>query len=75
MGNATPVDTKQKLNTSTVHDNPTLYQCIIGALQHLTFIRPNISYGVQQVCLHMHAPCTEHMLALKRIMRYVQDTL
>lgn len=72
---ATPIDTKQKLNTSTIHDDPTLYRSIIGALQYLTFIRPNISYGVQQVCLHIHAPCTEHMLALKRIMRYVQGTL
>ena len=47
----------------------------IEALQYLTFTRPNISYAVQQVCLHMHAPCTDHMFALKRIMRYVQGTL
>jgi len=34
-----------------------------------------ISYVVQQMCLHMHAPCTNHMFALKRIMCYVQGTL
>ncbi|XP_057423558.1 uncharacterized mitochondrial protein AtMg00810-like [Lotus japonicus] len=73
----TPIDTKQKLSTSagTPCDDPTLYRSLVGALQHLTFIRPDISYVVQQVCLHMHAPCTEHMLALKRILRYVHGTL
>ena len=74
---ATPVDTKQKLSTSagTPYDDPTLYRSLAGALQYLTFTRPDISYAVQQVCLHMHAPCTYHMLALKRILRYVQGTL
>lgn len=74
---ATPVDTKQKLSSSsgTPYDDPTLYRSLAGALQYLTFTRPDISYAVQQVCLHMHAPQTEHMLALKRILRYVQGTL
>ncbi|GAU50542.1 hypothetical protein TSUD_409860, partial [Trifolium subterraneum] len=74
---ATPVDTKQKLSTSsgTPYEDPSLYRSIAGALQYLTFTRPDISYAVQQVCLHMHAPCTEHMFALKRILRYVQGTL
>ncbi|XP_050889767.1 uncharacterized mitochondrial protein AtMg00810-like [Lathyrus oleraceus] len=74
---ATPVDTKQKLNTSsdTSYEDPSLYRNIAGALQYLTFTRPDISYVVQQVCLHMHAPRTKHMLALKRILHYVQGTL
>ena len=74
---ATPVDTKQKLSTSsgTPYEDPSLYRSLAGALQYLTFTRPNISYAVQQVCLHMHAPSTEHMLALKRIPRYVQGTI
>ncbi|XP_050916213.1 uncharacterized mitochondrial protein AtMg00810-like [Lathyrus oleraceus] len=74
---ATPVDTKQKLNTSsdTSYEDPSLYQSLAGALQYLTFPRPDISYVVQQVCLHMHAPRMEHMLALKRILRYVQGIL
>src|ERR1044072_9777633 len=74
---ATPVDTKQKLNTAsgTPYDDLTLYRSLAGALQYFTFTRPDISYVVQQVCLHMHAPCTEHMLALKRIRCCVQSTL
>ncbi|GKE75655.1 ribonuclease H-like domain-containing protein [Tanacetum coccineum] len=37
--------------------------------------RPDISYAVQQVCLHMHAPREPHLAALKRVLRYVRDTL
>ncbi|GKE16496.1 ribonuclease H-like domain-containing protein, partial [Tanacetum coccineum] len=45
------------------------------SLQYLTFMRPDISYAVQQVCLHMHDPWEPHISALKRILRYVQGTL
>ncbi|GKA55513.1 ribonuclease H-like domain-containing protein, partial [Tanacetum coccineum] len=46
-----------------------------GALQYLTFTRPNLSYVVQQVCLYMHDPREPHLAALKRILCYVRDTL
>ena len=73
----TPVDTKAKLSVSlgSPYENPTHYRSLAGALQYLTFMRPDISYAVQQVCLHMHDPKTEHMNALKRVLRYVQGTL
>ncbi|KAK6780427.1 hypothetical protein RDI58_022611 [Solanum bulbocastanum] len=73
----TPVDTKPKVGaiTSAHFDDPTLYRSLAGALQYLTFTRPDISYAVQQVCLHMHDPRVDHMSALKRIIRYVQGTL
>ena len=44
----TPVDTKAKLSASSgnsYHD-PTEYQSLAGALQYLTFTRPDISYVV-----------------------------
>ncbi|XP_050874896.1 uncharacterized mitochondrial protein AtMg00810-like [Lathyrus oleraceus] len=74
---AIPVDTKQKFNTSsdTSYEDPYLYQSLAGPLQYLTFTRPDISYVVQQVCLHMPAHLTKHVLALKRILRYFQGTL
>ncbi|XP_071718321.1 uncharacterized mitochondrial protein AtMg00810-like [Rutidosis leptorrhynchoides] len=73
----TPVDTNGKLSTSKgkPYSNPTLYRSLAGALQYLTFTRPDISYVVQQVCLHMHDPKECHMEALKRIIRYIQVTL
>ncbi|XP_071704981.1 uncharacterized mitochondrial protein AtMg00810-like [Rutidosis leptorrhynchoides] len=48
---------------------------LAGALQYLTFTRPDISYAVQQICLFMHDPREPHFLALKRILRYIRGTL
>ncbi|GJX66363.1 ribonuclease H-like domain-containing protein [Tanacetum coccineum] len=72
----THVDTESKLGVDgdPVSD-PTLYRSLAGSLQYLTFTRPDISYAVQQVCLHMHDPREPHLSALKRILRYVQGTL
>jgi hypothetical protein len=52
----TPVDMSPKLSASAgppVAD-PTEYRSLAGALQYLTFTRPDIAYAIQQVCLHMH---------------------
>ncbi|XP_022007821.1 uncharacterized mitochondrial protein AtMg00810-like [Helianthus annuus] len=74
---ATPVDTNSKLSAHAGMDfpDPTLYRSLAGALQYLTFTRLDISYAVQQVCMHMHAPKTNHWKALKRIIRYIQGTI
>ncbi|GJS27727.1 ribonuclease H-like domain-containing protein [Tanacetum coccineum] len=72
----TPVDTESKLgNDGDPVSDPTLYRSLAGSLQYLTFTRPDISYAVQQVCLHMHDPREPHFSALKRILRYVRGTL
>lgn len=73
---STPVDTHAKLfaDGSAVAD-ATQYRSLTGALQYLTFTRPNISYAVQQVCLHMHSPREPHLTAVKRILRYLRGTL
>ncbi|GJU61042.1 ribonuclease H-like domain-containing protein [Tanacetum coccineum] len=62
----TPVDTESKLGSDgdPVSD-PTLYRSLAGALQYLTFTRPDISYDVQQICLYMHDPRDPHFTALK----------
>ncbi|GKB39228.1 ribonuclease H-like domain-containing protein [Tanacetum coccineum] len=72
----TPVDTESKLGPDgePVSD-PTLYRSLAGALQYLTFTRPDLSYAVQQVCLYMHDPRDPHFTALKRILRYVRGTI
>ncbi|XP_021985320.1 uncharacterized mitochondrial protein AtMg00810-like [Helianthus annuus] len=74
---AIPVDTNSKLSAHAGTDfpDPTLYRSLAGALQYLTFTRPDISYAVQQVFMHMHAPKTDHWNALKRIIRYIQGTI
>ncbi|GJS16754.1 ribonuclease H-like domain-containing protein [Tanacetum coccineum] len=72
----TPVDTDSKLVSAGDHvSDPTLYCRLAGALQYLTFTRPDISYAVQQVCLFMHDPQEPHFFTLKWILRYVRGTL
>ncbi|GJZ84793.1 ribonuclease H-like domain-containing protein [Tanacetum coccineum] len=66
----TLVDTEKKLGPegSPVTD-PTLYRSLVGALQYLTFTRPNLLYAVQQLCLYMHDPREPHLNAMKRVLR------
>ena len=51
----------------------TAYWSLAGALHYLTFTRPDISYVVQQICLHMHDPREPHLTALKRFLRGTVD--
>ncbi|XP_014660852.1 uncharacterized protein LOC106804392 [Setaria italica] len=59
---ATPVDTCAKLSADA------------GALQYLTFTRPDIAYAVQEIYLYMHDPLEHHLVALKHILRYLHGT-
>lgn len=71
----TPTDMSSKLDGSGPPvDDPTLYRSLAGALQYLTFTRPDITYAVQQICLYMHDPREPHFTALKRILRYIRGT-
>ena len=72
----TPVDVHSKLSADgpPVADS-TQYHSLAGALQYLTFTRPDIAFAVQQVCLYMHDPREPHLAALKRILRYLRGTL
>jgi hypothetical protein len=70
------VDLKAKLAVDSgppVRD-PSRFRSIAGALQYLTFTRPDIAYAVQQVCLYMHDPRESHLAAMKRILRYLRGT-
>ena len=74
---STPVDTNPKVAAAdgAPVDDASDFRSLAGALQYLTFTRPDIAYAVQQVCLHMHDPRAPHLAALKRILRYVCGTL
>jgi hypothetical protein len=74
---STSIDTQAKVSSDMggpVHD-PTAYRSLGGALQYLTFTRPDIAYAVQQMCLHMHDPREPHLTVAKHILRYLQGTL
>ncbi|GKE81588.1 ribonuclease H-like domain-containing protein, partial [Tanacetum coccineum] len=70
----TPVDTESKLGSDRdLFSDLTLYCSLAGGLQYLTFTRPDISYAVQQVCLHMHDPREPHMHDPREpLMQYLQ---
>jgi hypothetical protein len=73
----TPVDTNPKVAAAdgVPVTDASDFRSLAGALQWLTFTRPDITYVVQQVCLHMHDPREPHLAALKRILRYIRSTL
>ncbi|GJV47227.1 ribonuclease H-like domain-containing protein [Tanacetum coccineum] len=70
LGISATLDTEKKLGPegSPVTD-PTLFLSLAGALQYLTFTRPDLSYAVQQLCLYMHDPREPHLNAMKRVLR------
>lgn len=55
--------------------DPTLYRSIVGALQYLTFTKPDIAYSINTVCQYMTNPTEVHFHMVKRILRYIQGTL
>ena len=71
---STPVDTQGKLSEDegTPMTDPTAYRSLAGALQYLTFTWSDITYAVQQICLHVHDPREPHLTVLKRILRYLR---
>jgi len=74
---STPVDTNPKVSAvvGAPLQDPFDFRSLAGALQYLTFTKPDITYAVQQICLQMHDPREPHLAALKRILRYICGTL
>jgi hypothetical protein len=57
------------------YSHPQQYRSIVGALQCLTFTRPDIAFSVNQACQFMHNPMHSHVVAVKRILEYLKGTL
>jgi hypothetical protein len=53
------------LTESSFLSDPLSYKSLVGALQYLTFTRPDLSFAVNSLCQHMHQPTTTHMVAAK----------
>ncbi|XP_022143489.1 uncharacterized protein LOC111013365 [Momordica charantia] len=51
------------------------YRSLIGSLHYLTFTRPDIAFAVGKLSQFMHAPCESHLVAAKRILRYLSGSL
>ncbi|KAM2632204.1 hypothetical protein EV1_022966 [Malus domestica] len=72
---STPLSSSKLDHSGVLLPNPTEYRFIVGALQYLTWTRPDISFAVNQVCQFMHAPTVTHMQAAKRILRFLKGTV
>ena len=46
----------------------------MGAIQYLTFTRPDICFVVNRVCQIMHAPTDSYEGVVKHILRYLRGT-
>jgi len=55
--------------------DPTLFKQIVGSLRYLCNSRPNIAYVVGIINRFMSEPRASHLLAAKRVMRYINGTL
>lgn len=68
---------KNKLSPSDgpLLNDPTTFRVIVGALQYISLIRSDISYAIDHICQHMHAPTEVHPTTAKCILRFFKDTL
>ena len=77
---STPVDTPVEVNLQLAHDSgdllpdATLYRRLVSSLIYLTITRPDISYAVNLVSQFMTQPRHLHLVAVRRILRYVLGT-
>lgn len=73
----TPMESNLKLQKleGDLLENATLFRQLVGSLFYLTITRPDIAYCVGVVSQFMDMPCVGHMVAAKRILRYVKGTI
>ena len=81
MFDTKPISSPYTPNTSLyLHDvdplsEPHAYRSLVGALHYLTFIRPDLSFVVHQVCQYVSSPTSVHLMAAIRILRYLKGIL
>jgi hypothetical protein len=72
-----PIVTGSKLSK---HDNgdevdPTHFKQIVGSLMYLTATGPNLMFAMNLIARFMEHPAENHLMAAKRILRYIRGTL
>jgi hypothetical protein len=83
MGNCKPIATPMTATGKLSRDQGKLfnekdqfrYRSIVGGLQYLTLIRPDLSFIVNKVCQYIQRPTDLHWAAVKRILRFVKGTI
>ena len=74
---ATPMEPRLKLSkvSSAPSIDSTMYRSVVGSLRYLVNTRPDLAYSVGYISRFMENPTTEHLAAVKRVLRYVTGTL
>ncbi len=74
---STPCSSSVKLTKHTGIPLPdaTAFRSLVGALQYMTFTRPDFSYTDNSLCQFMHAPTDIHLTAAKCVLRYLHGSL
>jgi hypothetical protein len=74
---ATPMEERLRLShDSTAKEvDATLYHRIVGSVRYLIHTRPDLTYAVRYVSRFLEQPTEEHLQAVKKILRYITETL
>lgn len=81
MTHTKPVHSSMSSSTSlskfmgSSFSDKTLYRSTVEAFQYLSFTRLDIAFFVNKVAQFMHDPRNDHWSAVKRILRYLKNTV
>ena len=72
-----PMEARLKLSKESSEKavDATLYRSIIGSLRYLVHTRPDITFVVGYLSRFMEAPTSNHLAAVKHLLRYIAGTL
>jgi hypothetical protein len=72
-----PMEARCKLSKESKEKpvDATFYRSIIGSLRYLTHARPDITYAVGYLSRFMESPASDHLAAVKQLLRYIAGTL
>jgi Reverse transcriptase (RNA-dependent DNA polymerase)/gag-polypeptide of LTR copia-type/GAG-pre-integrase domain len=80
---STPLNPNVDLTPGSDHVSPTLlsssekttYREIVGSLMYLSVMtRPDITFAVSTLSQYLESPTTTHLIAVKRVIRYLKGT-
>jgi len=73
----TPMEPRLKLSKVSTAPaiDATMYCGVVGTQRYLVNTRPDLAYSVGYISRFMENPTTEHLAAMKRVLRYVTGTL
>jgi hypothetical protein len=73
----TPMEARLTLKKNSMSEpvDQNMYRSIIGSLRYLLHTRPDLAYSVGIVSRFMECPRSEHMAAVKQILRYIKSSM